>query len=564
MRAVVRLWCIAVALLIVASPAIATESSFTVSDIAQQQITGAQTFYDNGYTGTRSTVANIEPGLIWNGHDSLTSVTTQIYDPSITPQFDKHATWVGSIIGGRGSTVQARGIAYGSTLWSGAIATNWNPPSSAGGYSGSFSISYASFATPYMRALVTGVGAQNKTADVVNSSYTDSSVTDGSDYLSRTIDALASALGKTVVIAAGNGTNANTVGLPGTGTNAIVVGASTADFTIPQYGSVASFSSRSPTDFFRPTKSDGSTGFEYSQIRARVDIVAPGTNLSAAHYGGATGGNSFGGASDSSTSTYESNLAGTSFAAPIVAAAAALLIDVGKDKFAANPKAIDGRVIKAVLLNSASKPNGWDNGQAIDADGVITTSQSLDNASGAGLLNLDRAYSQYTTGTTGLGHDGGGSVQLHGWDYSTITHDPSQTAHVDYALNQTLTTAGHVTVTLSWFSNASFNQNTLTPTYGDFDDLDLEVWKTTNGIPTTLIAQSYSPFNSVEHLDFAVPQTGSYLLRVAEDNFNWNFDNATGTNYALAWNATVPEPGSMMFILLALLLLCRRRAAMRC
>jgi len=46
-------------------------------------------------------VANIEPGWIWNGQQSLTNVSTFLADPSITGQFDRHATWVGAAIAGQ-------------------------------------------------------------------------------------------------------------------------------------------------------------------------------------------------------------------------------------------------------------------------------------------------------------------------------------------------------------------------------------------------------------------------------------------------------------------------------
>jgi len=58
--------------------------------------------------------------------------------------------------------------------------------------------------------------------------------------------------------------------------------------------------------------------------------------------------------------------------------------------------------VRAVLLNSATKVQGWDNGQATDARGVIRTSQALDASTGTGALNLHRALRQYSGGATDL------------------------------------------------------------------------------------------------------------------------------------------------------------------
>jgi hypothetical protein len=55
---------------------------------------GADTFYAHGYTGSRAIVSNIEAGHVWNGHESLTHVTTFIDSDLAAPngEFDWHAT----------------------------------------------------------------------------------------------------------------------------------------------------------------------------------------------------------------------------------------------------------------------------------------------------------------------------------------------------------------------------------------------------------------------------------------------------------------------------------------
>ena len=102
------------------------------------ELIGANTFYEAGYYGFGTISSVIEPGHIWgtpSGHTSLTHVTTFVHDTSAdagpqTGQIDRHATLVGQVIGGRGSFSDefGVGIAFGTDLRSGAIATTWDPP----------------------------------------------------------------------------------------------------------------------------------------------------------------------------------------------------------------------------------------------------------------------------------------------------------------------------------------------------------------------------------------------------------------------------------------------------
>ena len=89
---------------------------------------------------------------------------------------------------------------------------------------------------------------------------------------------------------------------------------------------------------------------------------------------------------------YSRNVTGTSFSAPTVAGGAALLYDAAYAAVRRNPDARDARVMKAVLMNSADKTLGWNNGQIAhpNGNGGVLTTQGLDNRVGAGRMNLDR------------------------------------------------------------------------------------------------------------------------------------------------------------------------------
>jgi subtilisin family serine protease len=163
----------------------------------------------------------------------------------------------------------------------------------------------------------------------------------------------------------------------------ISVAAMTGDTLSPPFSQVADFSSRGPGDFYNPA-----TGVSVAAARPTVDIAAPGDNLTLAFYGGVTGGHVTG--SDPTLGDggayhgqyYIPGMAGTSFAAPVVAGGAALLVDAGRlfvGAGAASAEMLDPRVIKATLMAGATTNAGWNNGQHASG-GVITTEQALAGA----------------------------------------------------------------------------------------------------------------------------------------------------------------------------------------
>jgi hypothetical protein len=567
------------ALTLPAAPAQAIISNDNQTNI--NALLGATTFYANGFTGTSATVASIEAGVVWDQQISLTRDTVEFSDPSVTPQFDLHATAVGAIINGIAPSSYSppelgfygyQGIAYGATLWSGAIATSW-ASEVEGQYTTEFTTTPASIATPYEEAMVSGVpSAGGATADIINSSWGDSTSTDGHDNVSMMLDALVNQSGKTLIFSTDNyGPASDTIYAPATGMNAIVVGALQSDTTTPPYGTIAGFSSRSPSDLFVPSNAAGTAGTEMTGVRALVDITAPGTDLVLPGYLGTQGGGQFGyGEADPPTNVAGGPFGGTSFAAPFVSGGAALVVDAGKTLFPNDSRAIDGRVIKAILMNSADKPAGWNNGQTT-VNGVTTTTQSLDYTYGAGSLDLNQAWTQYTSGTTDLvdstGHPTmtGGSVQPTGWAFGQVTHIPNQTATVDYTITTPLASNAMFDATLDWFADESVTPSAnpaggLVASYGSFDNLDLSVYLLTGGAPQ-LVAESDSAYNSVQELHYLLPADGTYMLQVSETNYLWNFNGDTTTDFGLAWATTsIPEPtGAGIMVFATTCLLARRR-----
>jgi hypothetical protein len=530
---------------------------------------GAQRFYDAGFTGSNSVVANIEAGYIWNGHETLTHVT---YIPTFgaAGEIDRHATWVAMVIGGRPGGTNAgehqRGMAPDAQLASGAIALSW--PSGATRYTGNFNPDFNGISTmgPYRAAFITGVPTSggSRTADVINSSFNGSGDFAGSDTLAGTLDALLNENPRTLMTAAAGNTTSpggqgpNRVPFPASAYNTICVAALAPNGGV--YDTPSFFTNGGPNDYFDPVS--GTIG----AVRQVVDIAAPGEGFSTAYYGGETGGNGptlMGAANGPAGGAdwYTRSVSGTSFSTPTVAGGAALLYDAAHAVLATTPDARDSRVMKSVLMNSADKTVDWDNGQAEhpNAGGGVFTTRGVDDRVGAGRLNLSRAFDQLLSGTTdlsGTAHGMLGTVNPVGWDFGEVAEGLAN----DYLINGVLEAGSTFAATLNWFRDRS---TVGTTGYADnsFDDLDLELWNTTGGAPLELISQSSSRYNNTEHFHFAIPATGQYMLRV-----RWVgevFDVAGDANleqYGLAWaGVAVPEPATLLLLAILLpVMVCTR------
>ena len=567
---------------------------FAFSDVDINDFVGAQALYELGYMGARAVIANVEAGYVWNLHDVMRfrdTTITQIKDATAAGGYDYHATMVGHILVGEAPVISVQifpGViatykpAYyeqftisnadqtpvDATLWYGlapkarlgsvAIATEW-VQHSAIEWGGEFNTSAQSAYFGYATAMA-GTAIGGAKADVVNSSWGGDDPT-GTDSVTRLIDALAYANRTTVCLAAGNDTT-QIIG-PASGYNSITVGALAYDSAAHPYHAVADFSSKGPNDYYNPKTQTTIPG-----VRAAVDLVAPGENLTLACYGGLTGGHNPDIGDDPTLDSSGNPIGayffivatGTSFASPVVAGGAALLVDLGKARFGAGD-ATDGRVIKAVLMNSAVKVDNWNNGQHPVSDPagmggvVITTTQSLDYASGAGRIDLARALGQYTYGSPDAA-PGGGLAPI-GWSYAVI--QPNGIS--DYSIETFVDTGAQMAATLDWFVNRALADTTGTEV--QFANLDLELWKLTgpDGTPEALVAESDSLYNNVEHLYLNAPASGYYMLRVRWAGENYGLSSPLPEPYALAW--AVPEPGTLCLLLGGAAVACLRRAAGR-
>lgn len=527
------------------------------SPTIMNSIVGCDIFYTYGYLGTGRIIANVESGLVWGEHDTFNNpgssptVALTLVGTGALNQVDYHATMVGQVLAGTGYYVSESaspqysylglGIAPHATLWSGAIATGYTEDSATGDIS--FNTTTESTVSVY-RTFFQGIGSTRP--DVINSSW------GGADLQSPEMLAIEGLAHQNPTVAfvasAGNGGNAS-VSAPGSAFNGITAGSiGGASFLVP-----SSFSTRGPADFYNPVTNTTLTG-----VRAAVDIAAPGEDLFLAAYLGKSGTlaastdpNIIAALQDSPPTGrfFTSPQSGTSFSAPIVAGGITLLKDVAATYFGnGTPTVYDTRVIKSVLMAGATETVGWNNGQSVNGDGAILTTQALDYATGAGALNLDSSVAIYVlSGTSDVAGSGGGAISKSGWDFATVGRSQAN----DYQFTNPFETPVELTVSLNWFAGSSFNNTSGLGENLSFSDLNLQVWTVVNGTLTTLVAESASIYNNAEFLRLDLP-AGTYALRITFNGVVYETvpDSVTAEQYGLAWQA-VPEPASILLLIFA-------------
>lgn len=234
----------------------------------------------------------------------------------------------------------------------------------------------------------------------------------------------------------------------------------------------------------------------------------------------------------------------TSLAAPMVASSAALLH--AKAMTMSADSAFHPEVIKSVLLTGANKDPfpSWSQ----------TSARPLDPVFGAGQLDIHDSYRILQGGS----HDGslGEPVQsapARGWSHGTIG-SAGQERYWDLQVTSQMPNA-KATISLNWLARYE-------STTGDFanslslSNMRLSLYRSTDGFLGSLIAQSDSAVDNVEHLFLENLETGRYTIGVWSDRPD---------AFGLAWSfQAVPEPGSLLLVVLSSALggaWFRRRAA---
>jgi hypothetical protein len=328
------------------------------------------------------------------------------------------------------------------------------------------------------------------------------------DWWTRGIERMVQANGLIVLAGVGNGGDVfDPILYPAAGSNVIGVGV---------IDSVTgSDPSKGLSDFSLPHAEHSSAG-PTSDGRCKPDIVAPGNCLVP---------------DANSTSRYDVTGDWSSFATPVVAGTVGLLVQKANsepDLNSAVSSEAGNCVMKAILMNSATKLPYWHKGSADKADDHRV---SLDYVQGAGMLNAQGAYEQLIAGRGQTG-----DVQQIGWDNDVI--EESENARNVYRIEIPKAKDKIITATLVWNMHYEDEYPFKALTQAD-NDLRLELWAVDTNDPNEgyLIDYSDSISDNVEHIYCPTdPNYNNYVIVVTFSAVSDSNDTDAKERYGLAWN----------------------------
>jgi hypothetical protein len=238
----------------------------------------------------------------------------------------------------------------------------------------------------------------------------------------------------------------------------------------------------------------------------------------------------------------------TSNSTAILSGASALLVETANG----HPNMVNARrieTIKSVLLTGATIEEFNVLAQPWNRVHNGTFREPLDRRWGAGELNIDNSHRILSQAEQNASNNS--TVATFGWDFSTISQGESNRYFFDVTATSTLS------VTMNWLRNIEVTPNgndplILTPTLAN---LDLRLFTATEFTPGSLVDESVSPIDNVEHLRQAALLPGRYLIEVTS--------SSPIENYSIAWDlrlAAVPEPMTWrLMAVLALIVTVRNR-----
>lgn len=216
----------------------------------------------------------------------------------------------------------------------------------------------------------------------------------------------------------------------------------------------------------------------------------------------------------------------TSYSAPVVSSAAALLLEEADHTPALANARHDPRVIRAILMAGASKDPFPEWSRAAD--------RPLDEVFGAGRLAVDGSYRILTGGEHGP--EGGGTLPASGWSAGEVASNQTATYAISLERAQ-----GTFTAHLAW------NRVVGIPNDLNFADVDiwmprfeLRLFKATDGMPGEEVQSSVDMVNNNQHLFLRDLPAGEYLLRIERTDGLALLE----AGYALAWDAVPASPAT--------------------
>ena len=217
----------------------------------------------------------------------------------------------------------------------------------------------------------------------------------------------------------------------------------------------------------------------------------------------------------------------TSFATPVVSAAATLLYDVAYTlPYSQNINRLANTTVKAALMAGAVHGPAWTN-QAPSAGATRgITAKPIDPVYGAGTVNIDRAHRIFTA-NEGIGSSTAAGATLAqslvGWDFEVATLGYARWYRID------VPNTADASILLTWNRNPTIAQFSAGTEPG-MPDLRLELFRLSGGSPVAISgdagAASFAAGNcvsdsaqdNVEHLYLKGLAAGSYLLAVTRND----------------------------------------------
>ncbi len=210
----------------------------------------------------------------------------------------------------------------------------------------------------------------------------------------------------------------------------------------------------------------------------------------------------------------------TSFATPVVSAAAALLLEVANtdSELSANPNADHSITLKSVLLGGARHRDGWSNAPAVAGATRGVTAKPLDPIYGVDVVNIDRSHLILTAGEFNAGTDieTAPSVGPAGWDFVEIAS--AQSRWYRFVVNSEV---DELAVLATWHRVVPNNFGASVPA-----NFDLRLWRVEEGVAQTLVGDaglvwfvsgnvvSQSTIDNVEHLYLRGLAPGTYAIEI--------------------------------------------------